>query len=97
MKKEPGEHKTTTRLRQESRRKNLTLTDDTEKRERESKTTGGAVTNDTNKTIRCSEARRRHRRNRLRQPEEGISNINPAKHNQKESIYPGRWKEDTNN
>ena len=40
--------------------------------------------------------RRRCRRNRLRQPEEGIVNINPAKHNQRESIYPGRWKEDTN-
>ena len=35
LKKEPGEHKTTTRLRLESQGKYLTLADDKEKRQRE--------------------------------------------------------------
>ena len=69
MKKEPEAHKTTTRLRQESQGKYLTLADDKEKRHRE-KPKCGAAMNYSYKTIRGSEARTRNLRSRRKQPEE---------------------------
>ena len=48
--------------------------------------------NYSNKTIRRSEASTRHRRNRWNQPEDWISNIHTAYHNERDSKHSGRWK-----